>query len=64
VENFKLYDPSMLDQETEEHVLPTIEDIAPGDQENLAKDTILQKKYRTTIQGLKGKLQSKEKWSR
>jgi hypothetical protein len=29
VENMSLYEPSMLDQETEEYVLPTIEDLAP-----------------------------------
>jgi hypothetical protein len=51
VESFKLYDPSKLDQETEEHVLPTIEDIAPGDQEKLAKDKIFLNKYRTTRKG-------------
>ena len=40
VENLKLYDPSMLDQE-EEHVLPSIEYLAPDAQAELAKDTIL-----------------------
>jgi hypothetical protein len=40
VENLKLYEPSMLDQE-EEKVLPTIEDLAPDAQEELAEDTVL-----------------------
>jgi hypothetical protein len=34
VENLKLYETSMLDQE-EEHVLPSIEDLAPDAQEEL-----------------------------
>jgi hypothetical protein len=42
VEKIKLYDPSMLDQE-EEQVLPSIEDLEPDAQEELAKDTILKK---------------------
>jgi len=29
VENLKLYEPSMLDQEIDEQVLPTIENLAP-----------------------------------
>jgi hypothetical protein len=41
VENMKLYEPSMLDQETEEQVLPTIEDLAPEAQAELVEDTIL-----------------------
>jgi hypothetical protein len=69
VENLKLYEPSMLDQE-EEQVLPTIEDLAPYAQVELVEDTILQRKSRTTRQGqhdlwqigLKGQLPGKEKW--
>ena len=40
VENLKLYEPSMLDQE-EEHVLPYVEDLAPDAQVELKKETIL-----------------------
>jgi hypothetical protein len=40
VENLKLYDPSMLDQE-EEQVLPSIEDLAPYAQAELAEDTVI-----------------------
>ena len=38
VENLKLYDPSILDYE-EEHVLPSVEDLAPNSQEELKEDT-------------------------
>jgi len=69
VENLKLYEPSILDQE-EEQVLPTIEDFAPDAQAELAEYTVLQNKSRTTRQGqhylwqigLKGKLPGKAKW--
>ena len=69
VENLKLYDPSMLDQE-EEQVLPSIEYLALDAQEELANDTLLQKRSRTIGQGkhelwkigLIGKLQEKVKW--
>ena len=40
VENLKIYEPSILDQE-EERVLPTVEDLAPNALAELAKDTIL-----------------------
>jgi hypothetical protein len=40
VENLKLYEPSMLDQE-EEHVLPSIEDLAPYAQVELEEDIVL-----------------------
>jgi hypothetical protein len=50
VENMKLYEPSMLDQE-EEEVLPTIEDLALDSQVELVEDTILQKNSRTKTQG-------------
>ena len=61
VENLKLYEPSMLYYE-EEKILPSIEDLAPDAQEELKKDTILQKRSITTRQrqhelwniGLKG----------
>ena len=40
VENLKLYEPSMLDQE-EDQVFPSIEYLAPDAQEELEDDTIL-----------------------
>jgi hypothetical protein len=40
VENMKLYESSMLDQETE-RVLPTIEDLEPEAQENLVEFMVL-----------------------
>jgi hypothetical protein len=40
VENLKLYEPSMLDQE-EEHVLHSIEDLAPYAQVELEEDIVL-----------------------
>ena len=40
VENLKLDDPSMLDQE-EEKVLPSIEELAPDAQEELVDYTVL-----------------------
>jgi hypothetical protein len=69
VENLKLYEPSMLDQE-EEQVLSSIEDLAPDAQAELVEDTVLQKQSRTTRQGqhdlwqigLKGQLLGKAKW--
>jgi len=51
VENLKLYEPSMLDQE-EEQVLLFVEDLAPDVQAELIEDTILQKRSRTTRQGV------------
>jgi hypothetical protein len=36
MENIKLYDPSMLD-----HILPSINDLAPDAQEELVEDKIL-----------------------
>jgi hypothetical protein len=50
VENVKLYETSMLDQE-EEKVLPSIEDLALDDWENLVEDMVLQKPSRTTRNG-------------
>jgi hypothetical protein len=47
VENLKLYEPSMLDQE-EEQVLPSIEDLALDAQEELEEDIVLQKWSKTT----------------
>ena len=47
MENLKLYDPSMLDQE-EEEVLPSIEELAPDAQEELVEDTVLHKRSRNT----------------
>lgn len=47
VEYQKLYEPSMLDQE-EEHVLHSMEDLTQDSQEELIKDTIFQKRPKTT----------------
>ena len=49
VDNIKIYEPSMLDQE-EEEVLPTIEDLTPHAREKLAKDTVLQRRSTTIRQ--------------
>jgi hypothetical protein len=49
--SLKLYEPSMLDQETEEQVLPTIEDLAPEAQGELAEDIVLRKKSRLLDRG-------------
>jgi hypothetical protein len=51
VENTKLFEPSMLDQEIEEHFISTIEDLAPEAQVELEEDTVLQKKSRITKHG-------------
>jgi len=40
VENLKLYEPSILDQE-EEQVLPSMEDLAPDTQVELTEDIVL-----------------------
>jgi hypothetical protein len=69
VENLKLYEPSMLDQE-EEQVLISIEDLAPDDQVELSEDMIFHNRSRPTRQGqhdlwqivLKGQRPRKEKW--
>ena len=42
VENLKLYEPSMLDQE-EEQVLPSVEDLAPNHQVDIIKDAFCRK---------------------
>jgi hypothetical protein len=47
VENLKLYEPSMLEKETNKKVFSTIEELAPKSQVELVGDTILKKKYRT-----------------
>jgi hypothetical protein len=69
VENLKLYEPSMLDQE-EEQVIPTTENLAPNAHAKLVEDTVLQKRSRTTRHGqhdlwqtgLKGQPPGKTKW--
>jgi len=69
VDNFKFYEPSMLDQE-EEHVLPSVEDLTPDTQVELTEDTVLQKRSKTTRHGkhdlwqigLKGQFLGKAKW--
>eukprot|EP00253_Pinus_taeda_P023991 PITA_23991 len=69
VENLKLYEPSMLDQE-EEQVLHSVGNLAPDAKAKLIEDTVLQKRSRTKRQGkqdlwqigLKGQLPGKAKW--
>jgi hypothetical protein len=66
VDNLKLYEPSMLDQE-EDHTLPTIEDSTPDAQGELVEDTILQKNSKNGHHdlwkiGLKGQFIGKSKW--
>jgi hypothetical protein len=51
IENQKLYEPSMLDLEIEDQVLPTKEEFSPKSQTKLAEDIVLQKNSRTTKQG-------------
>jgi hypothetical protein len=48
VENLKLYEPSMLDQESGMEVLPTMEYLAPKYQVDLVDGTDLQKKSKET----------------
>lgn len=65
----KLCEPSKLDQE-EEQVQPSMEDLALNTQAELTKDTVLEKRSKTTRQGkqdlwqigLKGQLPGKAKW--
>ena len=47
VENIKLYESSMLDQEFE-HVLRSLEVFVPEAQKKLVEAIILRKKFRTT----------------
>jgi hypothetical protein len=44
----KLYEPSMLDKEIKEHVLPTIEDLEPKSQVDFIEDIVFQKKSKIT----------------
>jgi hypothetical protein len=41
VENMKLYEPSLLNRDIDEQVLPPIKDLALEPQEELVEDTIL-----------------------
>jgi hypothetical protein len=69
VENLKLYEPFMLDQE-EEKVLTSIEELTSYAQEKLEMDTVLHKRSRTKRHGqhdiwnigLKGELPGKVRW--
>ena len=47
VENFKIYEPSMLDQE-EEQVLPSVEYLEPDALVELKKETFFLKRSKTT----------------
>jgi hypothetical protein len=69
VDNLQLYEPSMLDEDEESRVLPSIEDLIVYAWENLPKDTIMKKKMRMTQRcqkelwqvGLKSRLLTKDK---
>ena len=50
VENMKLYEPSMLDQELEQ-VLPSVEELTLEDEDELEKDTVLWNNSTTTRRG-------------
>ncbi len=50
VQNLKLYEPAMLDQE-EEQVLLSTEDLAPTNLEEMKEDIIFQNRSRTTTYG-------------
>jgi hypothetical protein len=50
VDNLKLYEPSMLDQE-EEQVLPSTKDLAPDALSELEKDIFFHRKFITTRYG-------------
>jgi hypothetical protein len=51
VENLKLFEPSMMDEEEEHPVLSTIEDLTPHGLEELKEDIVLQHKERMTHRG-------------
>lgn len=51
MENFKLYEPSMLDQENDEWILPTLHDLLLEYQEKLEEDIVLYKNPLTTRWG-------------
>jgi hypothetical protein len=51
LENLKLYDPSMLDEDEDIQVLPSIEDMASNAQEKSPKDIILQNNIKMTRKG-------------
>jgi hypothetical protein len=51
MENLKLYEPSMLDDEEVEQVLPSIVDLALDAHAEFAENFFLQKRSRTTRQG-------------
>jgi hypothetical protein len=51
VEYLKLFEPSMLDEEEEHQVLPTVEYFAPHTLEELKEDIVLQHKEWVTCRG-------------
>jgi hypothetical protein len=51
MECLNLFEPSMLNEEEEHHVLPTIEELAPHGHEELKEDTILQHKVQENHKG-------------
>jgi hypothetical protein len=51
VENLKLFEPSMLDEEDEHHVLSNIEYLAPHRLEELKEYMVLYHKDKMTLRG-------------
>ena len=51
MENLKLFKPSMVDEEEEHQVLPTVEDLAPHGLEELKENTVMQWKEQKTCKG-------------
>jgi hypothetical protein len=66
----KLFEPSILDEEEEPQVLPSIEEFTPHTLEYLKENLVLQCKERVTHRGLhemwkiclKGQISRKEMW--
>jgi hypothetical protein len=51
VEYLNFFEPSMLDEEEENHVLPTVENLAPHGLEELKEDIVMQHKEWTNCIG-------------
>jgi hypothetical protein len=70
VENLKLYEPSLIDDQGEHVHIPSIDDFSPEYLTELQEDTILDRRMRTSKRGdveyfrvgLKGTNTSKAKW--
>jgi hypothetical protein len=70
VENLRLYEPPLIDDQGEHVQIPSIDDFSPEYLSELHEDTILDRKIRTSKRGnveylcvgLKGTNPSKAKW--